>query len=205
MQRIYVVRHGQSEVNVTREFSYKKVDRPLTALGREQAERTAAWFGGRAVEAVFASPLLRARETAEAIARTVARPVRIIEEFREVNTGDFEGQPPTDELWAEYESILDAWMDGDHGRTIPGGEDFHTLVARVHAGFAQVLGEGHAEAVVVAHGGTLMAAVAALVPGASIREHWAKGIPNCGITEFRFPPGAAAAELVRFSEASHLA
>ena len=41
LTRLYLVRHGQSVANVTWEFSYRRVDPPLTDLGIQQAQITA--------------------------------------------------------------------------------------------------------------------------------------------------------------------
>ena len=71
---LYLVRHGENLANLTREFSYRKVDYPLTERGVRQAEQTAAHFaslgarpGGRPIDAIFSSPLKRALQTAEII------------------------------------------------------------------------------------------------------------------------------------------
>ena len=44
---LYFVRHGENPANLTREFSYKMVDYPLTENGIQQAEQTAAYFASR--------------------------------------------------------------------------------------------------------------------------------------------------------------
>src|SRR6266849_4142833 len=88
---LYLVRHGENQANVTKEFSYKLVDYPLNAKGVQQAEQTAAYFQ-RAIplDAAFASPLKRASQTGEIIARAQNLPLTVMEEFREVNVGEFE-------------------------------------------------------------------------------------------------------------------
>src|SRR5579872_6100860 len=92
---LYLVRHGENLANITKEFSYKLVDYPLTPKGVLQAEQTAAFFLNTIpLMAAFASPLKRARETAEIIARAQNLSVTVLEEFREVNVGDMEQRPP---------------------------------------------------------------------------------------------------------------
>src|SRR3954463_9503133 len=129
---LYLVRHGENPANLTREFSYKKIDYLLTDLGVRQAEQTAAYFAGlgngsgaQGIDAIFSSPLKRALQTAEIIGGATGHAVTVVEEFREINCGDFDGAPPTDALWQQHDQILAAWRDGDHTAQFPGGENYH--------------------------------------------------------------------------------
>lgn len=62
---VYLIRHGENPANLTHDFSYKQVDFSLTAKGILQAEQTADYFKSQAPDEIYASPLKRARETAE--------------------------------------------------------------------------------------------------------------------------------------------
>lgn len=83
--RVWIVRHGQSESNVARllaeeaatddiGISVRDVDVPLSGLGREQARAVGRWFGGEPADArpnvVLVSPYRRALETASLICET---------------------------------------------------------------------------------------------------------------------------------------
>ena len=109
MNTIYLVRHGENKANITKEFSYKKVDYPLTTKGILQAQQTADFFKDKAIDEVYASPLRRARETAEIIASTLDLQVTVIENFREVNVGALEGRPPDADNWAIHNRIVADW------------------------------------------------------------------------------------------------
>ena len=100
LTRLYLVRHGQSVANVTREFSYRRVDPPLTDLGVEQARITAEHLRSVRVDAIYASPMLRAVQTAEIFGSALGLGLEVIEELREVNVGDPEDRAPTQEAWA---------------------------------------------------------------------------------------------------------
>src|SRR5215472_16479183 len=99
---LYLVRHGENPANLTKEFSYKLVDYSLTPKGVLQAEQTAAFFlRSIPLTAAYASPLKRAYETGEIIAQAQNLPVTALEEFREINVGEMEQRPPTEENWRE--------------------------------------------------------------------------------------------------------
>ena len=124
---LYMVRHGENPANITKEFSYRHIDYSLTAKGVLQAEQTAAFFQSIPLDAIYASPLKRASETAEIIARTHNLPVTLLEEFREVNVGDMEQRPPTEENWREHDRIMGQWFKGNLTVAFPGGENFLEL------------------------------------------------------------------------------
>jgi 2,3-bisphosphoglycerate-dependent phosphoglycerate mutase len=66
---LLLIRHALPERVETADGS--PADPPLSATGRTQAERMARWLGGEKIRAIYASPMRRARETADALARAV--------------------------------------------------------------------------------------------------------------------------------------
>lgn len=180
---VHIVRHGQNRANLTREFSHRRVDYPLTPRGAEQARQTAAYFAGQPIAAVYASPLKRARETAGIIAETLRLPVAVLEQFREVNVGDLEGQEPTDERWAFHDSIFERWLAGDPLARFPGGESQLDIHTRIRDGLREVVrGQSGAQMIVVAHGGITLASIADLCPDVDMAVIATSPNPNCAIT-----------------------
>lgn len=129
MTTLYLVRHGENVANLTKEFSHRAVDYSLTDKGRAQAAQTADFFRGHAIDAVYSSPLRRARETAEAIAAVVGKPVTVVEDFREINVGVLEGQAPapnsgtdtTNSCWRGLPATTTAPSKGANRTTTCGG------------------------------------------------------------------------------------
>ena len=186
---LYVIRHGENPANISRDFSYRLVDFPLTDKGVRQAEETAAYFRHRTVHAIYSSPLKRAHQTAEIIAAPLGLPVALVEEFREVNVGALEGQPPTDENWALHDQIIADWRAGNHHATFPEGENFHMLRQRLHDGLAAVLRQERTpqagrQIVIVAHGGVLTGLVRGLCRDPDLAQLDARPCRNCSISEF---------------------
>ena len=184
MSLIYWVRHGENWANITRELSTRRVDYSLTPRGVLQAEQTAAYFRGMAVDAVLSSPLKRALETAAPIAAALGLPVQVVEEFRELNVGSLEDRLPDRSVWNLHDNLLHAWLDGrERETTFPGGEDYHTMLDRLTRGLRQAA--RFERSVVVAHGGLLYAALPDLVDGMDPR--WTRDNdwnPNCAVSEF---------------------
>lgn len=184
MNRIYFVRHGEGQDNTARQFSYKKVDRPLTERGRLQAGQTAEYLAGLHIDRIFCSPMKRAHETAQIIARRLNKDLTILEEFREVNVGDLDGQDFNDEGWSVYHDITHAWYTGNANLSYPGGEDYLTLWERTRIGLHKML-EGHSGSnfVLVGHGGIFTATLKEFCSGLEIE--WLQNVEyyNCAITE----------------------
>ena len=180
---LYLVRHGENLANITKEFSYKLVDYPLTPKGMVQAEQTAEFFRSLPIDAVYASPLKRARETAEIIARPRGLPVTLVEEFREVNVGDLELSPPTEEAWKLHDQVVGEWIKGNMAARFPGGENYFELIERSRRGLLEVTrGRSGQRIIVAAHGGILTGIVHNVCSDAS-NDLSHSGMHNCAITE----------------------
>ena len=207
MNRLYWVRHGETIVNLTKEFSCRFVDPPLTPKGVLQARQTVEALAGRGIAAVYCSPLRRASETAGIIAERLALPVTPLENFRETDVGDLERRRPDAEAWSLYMRVVDAWQRGDAAERFPGGEDYHELRARLLDGF-RMLVHRHpgATLLVVGHGGSFSMVLPALCP--EVDPGWlrAQAVENCSITELLLEEqdGRLHGRLVDWANYSHL-
>src|SRR5262245_37310370 len=84
--RLYLIRHGESESNVARrEGRMSDYDPPLTEVGRKHADRVGERMARYGVDAVYASPLQRAFDTGNEIARRLNMQVRVIDDLQEIN------------------------------------------------------------------------------------------------------------------------
>ena len=187
MNTVYFVRHGENPANLTREFSCRRVDYSLTEKGIRQARDTARYFAEIELAAVYSSPLKRAAETAAIIAQPHGLPVTHLDQFREVDVGDLEAQPPTDALWTYHDSIMKDWLSGKRDVAFPGGENHRQLVKRMRAGVDIALHSRDGQhIVIIAHGGILIAAIQSLCPDVALRDLKTLEMGNCAITEVTF-------------------
>src|SRR5690242_18568819 len=93
--RLFWIRHGQMDLRVSRSVDRAAIERllnaeqqsGLSARGREQAERVAARLASERLDALYASPLLRAKETAEIVGAKLAMEVHIHPGIGELRTG----------------------------------------------------------------------------------------------------------------------
>ncbi|HEX8732857.1 MAG TPA: histidine phosphatase family protein [Ktedonobacterales bacterium] len=119
-QRFLLVRHGQSTFNVENRLPGQLPNVPLTDEGRRQAHQAAIALAGLRLSAVVSSPLERARETAEIIARGWELPVREEPRLMDTDIGAWAGRTISevakdDPGWAKFLEKPTAPPDGIEG------------------------------------------------------------------------------------------
>lgn len=151
---LWLVRHGESTWNVLGLAQGHRDDARLTERGVRQAKAVAAGFAGRRVRALYASDLLRARQSAACIADVLRLEVSLDARLRERCLGVLEGGPFPD-VTPEL-SGLSCGRVADPDASPEGGESVRDLYLRA-AAFADDLARKPApgDVAVVAHGGTL--------------------------------------------------
>ena len=147
---IFLIRHGKTMGNLYHRY-IGTTDEPVLEEEMEKL-KSRNWPDA---EAVFESPLLRCRQTAEIICP--GRPVRMIDEFAECDFGSFENKN-----WQELKDNTEyqAWIDSNGTLPFPGGEDPYEFRKRCCYGFEKVVAECMhrkiSRALLVVHGGTIM-------------------------------------------------
>lgn len=146
-----ILRHGQTAGNLRHAY-VGSTDDPLCDAGRDAIRRAGPFPH---VPLVYASPLCRARETAEILfpnARIVLCPG-----LQEMDFGVFEGRNAED---MRDDPVYTAWVDSGCRDRCPGGEAMDDFRQRTQTEFeriaAECLARGDESLVIVAHGGTIM-------------------------------------------------
>lgn len=180
---IYLVRHAENVANLTKEFSCRKIDYPLTEKGRLQAQQTAEYFAGKNIQAIFCSPLKRARETAEIIAHRLGLEAKLLEQLREINVGRLEDMPPTAEAWDIHNQIVADWILGKHETGFPGGENYLLLRRRFYDALRlAVAGRDGENVILVGHGGMFSFTIHDLCPAMNPEVLYTVENHNCSIS-----------------------
>jgi broad specificity phosphatase PhoE len=158
--RLLLIRHLEPDRSVHGR-AYGSLDAPLSTRARGQAAELAQALDGVRLDAVYASPLRRALETATPLAVQRKLVPVVHEGLREIDFGEIEGS-----RYAEVEEgrpdFFRSWMSDPTGVSFPGGESFAELRLRV-LGAVEEIRERHRGSAValVAHGGVTRAIVAA--------------------------------------------
>jgi broad specificity phosphatase PhoE len=202
--RFVLLRHGEASGN--RELRYLGAsDVALTERGRAQALRLAQAALRYRLDAIYTSPLIRARTTAEALAAAAAVPLQLCVELREQDFGAWELRTRAEVLAAEP-GLLAAWEAGDEIAP-PGGESLNAVRARVVA-CADDLARRHPgqTLALVSHVGPIKALVCAALglPAAGAQRLWLDVASIC-VVDWPAPEATAARRVLRvFNDISHL-
>ncbi len=191
---IIIVRHGRTEFNATGRLQ-GRTDNPLDEVGLAQAEAVATYLAPELLSdtLIVCSPLLRARQTATAIAEGVGASLEIDERWIELDYGAYEGLRQSEvpsNVWREWRS--------DSDFAAPQGESLNQVQQRVAdacAELAQRL-DGRT-AVVVSHVSPIKSAVAWAL-GVDVSVGWKTQLVTASITRLAISANGAA--LTSFNE-----
>lgn len=166
MLTAYLVRHGQTAFNAEGRIQ-GWLDVPLDATGQIQAQRVAQRFSEKSIQAIYSSPLLRAADTARAIAQACRLDVIFDERLREYHMGDWTGLTAEEIRVAAPAVHLD-----DPELTIPNGESAQHMHERVASFLRDMIARHAGETVIlVSHGGTLGAMIGTMLGLPAMRRH----------------------------------
>jgi broad specificity phosphatase PhoE len=149
---VILVRHGQTEWNREERFR-GRVDLPLNEMGLRQAEAAGRRIASTwSPEAIYASPLSRAMQTAQAIAACLPpdwRPAPQSEAgLIDVDYGEWQGQSPQ-EVAQRYEPLYQTWLSAPQQIHFPGGESLAVVQERAQATLVEIVDRHHDGAVVL--------------------------------------------------------
>jgi probable phosphoglycerate mutase len=190
---ILFARHGQTAPNRDG-LVLGRADPELTEEGQRQAVLLADALAREAVGMILSSPLLRARQTADAIGEATNLPVTVDERLVEIDWGAWEGRS-TGSL---AQTDVDRWRADDG--TAPEGESLGSLARRVESFCTERLA-GDELVVAVSHVSPIKAA-AAWAMGVDGTVAWRMFLGLASIT--RVGRGRSGPVLLSFNETGHL-
>jgi len=182
-----LIRHGATEHNLAQppRLQGRRLDAALAPEGRWQAERTAQLLAQARLQAVYTSPLLRARETAQQIALPHQAPVYEVEGLTEIDVGRWEGMD-----WATIRRQDPQWCElfeadaGRHG--YPEGENFQQVQERTVAALGQIAPRHLGQSIAVVAHNVVNRCLLAHVLGIPLAQYRRITQDNCGVSILRF-------------------
>ena len=187
------VRHGESEANALGVYA-GWADYDLTDRGRAEAGAVARRLADAGAVALYSSPLIRARHTADALASSTGLAVEEVLDLREYTFGDAERM--------KREDVLARWGPSSAERRVPGEEGWEPFRERVERSF-DALFDRHRDdlAICVSHGGWLLR-VASYIWGLGPRDGVRTTTTNCAVTVVEAIDGAHVVTV--WNDACHL-
>ncbi len=183
MTEIILARHGETEWNVDKVFR-GRVDVELNQTGVRQAELLAEYLSGQEIEAVYSSPLKRALNTAEKIARPHKIAVETAPGLIDFDFGEWQGLPHQ-EVKERYKELYAQWVKNPHLVQLPDGENLSDARGRALAVVDEVLAKHKGTVVLVSHRVVNKVLICALL-GLDNSHFWNIRQDNCGTTVFAY-------------------
>ncbi|MFI6808219.1 histidine phosphatase family protein [Streptomyces luteogriseus] len=148
-EAVYLARHGQTEWNLAGRRQ-GRMDSPLTDRGVRQVHRNARLTSHEPVDAIFASPLERARTSAEVFATALGLTVQLLDDLSEVDHGEWSGL--TDgEIESGWPGEVAVRERDKYSYRFPGGESYADADSRAGRALASIARTGVRRPLLVSH------------------------------------------------------
>lgn len=191
MTTLLLIRHGQTAWNLEGRYTGQS-DVPLNDTGRTQARELAARLQNIPPDAIIASDLIRARETAEIIAAHLGiLAIQTDHRLREVNQGQWEGMYFPD-IVARYAQEFASREADPLNVAPPGGETVGQVQERVHASVDDIVARHPEQRVAVVAHGMVLALIRLQAYRYPIERVWELLPPNAQVEEIELEEDAAA-------------
>jgi len=200
--RIFLVRHGATQLSAEDAFAGGGTDVPLSDVGREQLQKLAVRLAGEPIAAVYASPLGRTMETGRILAAPHRLPVTPKDGLREISHGHWEGKTRA-VVEKEYPKEYALWEGDPYSFAPPEGETGLAVTARALPALLAIV-EAHpgVQVLVASHKATIRLLIGSLL-GFDLRryrDHLEQSPACLNILDFK---DVSHARLSLFNDISH--
>lgn len=196
--KVYLIRHAEKERGGFFNPHLRHQDEPITAHGRQQAEKLYSYFADRPVAAIYVSAYQRAWQTAAPLAERLGLEPIVDERLNEIDNGRLDGMSD-EEVQASYPDVWQAFQDQSADFRFPGGETGEEARDRVAALLEETRLASGGDAVLICHEG-LIRILMCYILGLPVYDRWNFHVDFCGITEVVAGGGNKGWKLIRFNQ-----
>jgi len=191
---LIIVRHGRTEWNRVERFR-GRADLALDEEGRKQAQAASERIKEWPVAAVYSSPLRRARETAESLAKQVGLEVKELSGIIDIDYGQWQGLSP-DEATAKDGDLYYKWQHSPHQVAFPNGESLKEVQERATSALDNLIEQHKKETIaLVSHKVVCQVLVLSLL-GLELSHFWEITQDVCAVNYFEVRGGVPSALLI---------
>ena len=182
MLEILIIRHGETAWN-TADIFRGRVPIGLSEIGLKQAESLAEYLSQKKIRAVYCSPLQRALQTAEAVARQQALKAQPMEDLTDLDFGKWEGVA-VQEVKKQYKEIFQLWLERPDKALIPEGESLDEARKRSLKALDKIIADNKEGTVAIVTHRVITKVLETALLGLDNSHFWNIEQDTCGVTTF---------------------
>lgn len=152
---LYIIRHGQTDLNLKGIVQGRGVDAPLNEMGKMQAEAFYAHYKDEQFDKIYTSTLLRTHQTVAPFLQT-GLPMEQLKGLDEIGWGDYEGKEQTPEIMEGFSDLITRWRNGELDSCVEGGETPNQLARRQREALNYILSKKNEEKILICMHGRAM-------------------------------------------------
>jgi len=158
--KFFLLRHGQTVWNEEGRYQGGR-DIDLSPAGVRQGELAAEYLSNVNFSNIYSSPMKRAMDTAAIIRKERNLELKLIDNLKELNFGEWEGLR-FNEINEKYHNDYKKWIGDSYNNAPPGGESFKIVQGRAVVGINSIIKENKdgSSVAVVTHGGVIVSLLA---------------------------------------------
>jgi len=184
MLEILLIRHGETAWN-TADIFRGRISIGLSEDGLKQAEKLAEYLRQKKINSVFCSPLKRAIETAEPLARLHELSALPVEGLTDLDFGKWEGQS-IENVKTQYKEIYELWRERPDLAKIPDGESLQEARQRSLNALNKIIADCKQGIVVIVTHRVITKLLECALLGLDDSHFWNIEQDTCGVTTFLY-------------------
>jgi broad specificity phosphatase PhoE len=188
MVQIILIRHGETDWNTEQVFR-GKIDVPLNQTGLAQARAVRDALAESAIDALYASPLARAFETARVLAEGRGLAVGAEEGLSDVDFGLWQGLPK-EKVKKDYPDLYSTWLTDPELVTFPRGETLLKVQQRAMAALERVMDSNPGKTIALVSHRVVTKVILCGVLGLDLSRFWRVKQDTCAINRFEHDAGS---------------
>jgi broad specificity phosphatase PhoE len=194
---LLLIRHAEVEISHQRTFG-GRIDMNLSARGKRQAKKLAAWLRGQTIDAIYASPMKRVQQTLSLALKNGVPAQTILPGLREIDFGDWTGLG-WEAVSKRFGFHAHEWLDQIECKGAPNGENGKSFRARVEPCLRKIMRRQRGQNVAVfCHGGVIRMMLAILLDVPLPKTNQFE-IEYASVTQVVLHPHMAEVELLNFT------
>ena len=162
---LYIIRHGQTDLNLKGIVQGRGIDASLNATGRKQAEAFYNHYRNKSFDKIYTSTLIRTHQTVELF---TGIPKEQLAGLDEIGWGIYEGKEQIPDIMQGFVELTEQWRSGNLDHAVEGGETPNELAARQREALQQILSHPEEKEVLICMHGRAMRVFLCVLTGRDI-------------------------------------